>query len=345
MIDENLVDALSEIAQRLMFPLVTSALGSEHQAELSSLFLAVREVHRAIDTERMRAGLSVAIAIDSATPFVDSPPVVIDQISSLTSLHVTGNALAIEVMADGTFRVWAEQPVNDVSGHLAYRFLGFQNEIIEVNGETIRIPSLPNMSSCFAVPYFRDLRHALMHYRLTCARKSDCEFLTSSWRDGARLVFVPGPEYLMRRSLRRFLRQTLRNHSSVMAEQIVDETHPVDLKVTWTSSNRVVLIEIKWLGKSADVGADHFTAEYGAPRARAGARQLCDYLDTYCVESPGEEATGVLAVFDGRRANLHPATIELSDEDGNAFALSEIDFQGTDSRPDFEHVRLFLEPA
>jgi hypothetical protein len=345
MIDENLVDTLTEIAQDLMLPQVTNALGSEHQAELSSLLVTVREVHRAIDAERMGAGLSVAIAIDSVTPFVTSAPVTITQISSLTSFHVTGNALAIEVMNDGTFRVWAEQPGGDASGHLVYRFLGFQNEIIEVNQKTIKIRKLPNMPSVFAVPYFRDLRHALMHYRATCARKSDCEFLTSSWRDGTRLIFAPGPEYLMRRSLRRFLRHTLRNHSSVMAEQIVDETHPVDLKVTWTSSNRVVLIEIKWLGKSAEVGSDHFTADYGEARARAGARQLCDYLETYGVESPSEEATGVLAVFDGRRANVRPATIELSDEDGSAFALSEIDFEGTDSRPDFEHVRLFLEPA
>ena len=112
-----------------------------------------------------------------------------------------------------------------------------------------------------------------------------------------------------------------------MPEQNVDVSKPVDIKVSWIETNRVALIEVKWLGQSARSGDAHFTANYGQARARSGSEQLADYLDRYHVEAPLVDARGYLAVFDGRRRGLRSADdINISLADATFFRHLEIDY-------------------
>lgn len=99
----------------------------------------------------------------------------------------------------------------------------------------------------------------------------------------------------MRDSLWQYLTAVLRSHS-VKREQVVDDSHPVDIKVTWPIISNVALIEVKWLGDSGKI-------HYRDSRANQGAKQLIEYLESSYEEEPDKNFIGYLAVFDGRRGN------------------------------------------
>jgi hypothetical protein len=349
MIDEATVDALTELAEELFLPKIQSDIGEGAEDYLEELMMAIREVHRALATERLTHGLTIGISMTSITPMIPGPPMMLTSASQLTGRHDSDMPLAIEVNRDGTFNCW-KVPVDACpDGFLAYQFRGPSDEAFLTQANEHAVPKIPNQSSYFSVPYFRELRAALLHYDEQCARASNCEFLARSWRDEKRLIFLPGPEKLMRRSLQRFLRYSLRGvHSiAIMPEQNIDESHPVDLKVTWSSANRVALIEIKWLGWSAHSEAESTTAKWSKSRAVDGARQLSDYLDTYHQEVVGEEARGLLVLYDGRRRSLNLTTLSLREEDAVAFRDAEIDFsEFVGSRDDFDlPLRFFCSPV
>lgn len=151
----------------------------------------------------------------------------------------------------------------------------------------------------------------------------------------------------MRDSLTQFLKDCVRGDVEVRPEQVVDRTHPVDIKVTWFMSNRLALIEIKWLGASKKRGGNKFTRHFAA-RAQKGARQLVDYLNANAVQAPQQDARGYLVIFDARRARVKPSTRSINHADGFKYEHSEIVFSPTyhEIRADFETpVRMFMEPV
>ncbi len=94
---------------------------------------------------------------------------------------------------------------------------------------------------------------------------------------------------------------------TIKREQVVDDSHPVDIKATGPSLDTVSLIEIKWLGKST-------TVSYTDSRANDGAEQLIGYLKASEVREPNINFKGYLAVFDARRKqNIinHYAKVEI----------------------------------
>jgi hypothetical protein len=126
----------------------------------------------------------------------------------------------------------------------------------------------------------------------------------------------------------------------------MNKTRPIDIKVTWGFSNRIALIEIKWLG-TPKYEDGHLGTPYTEARARAGAQQLSDYLDANRAFAATHITRGYLVVIDARRANLRPDTIALSHEDGIYYRDREIRYDPPfhTLRDDFaQPVRMFCEP-
>ncbi len=159
----------------------------------------------------------------------------------------------------------------------------------------------PSARSNFSVPTLSNLREALQRYTVENVRESTCHVFEGVWSGNNRIFFVAGPEELMRRSLTQFLRNRFGGDHDVWPEQNVNEKNPVDIRMMPRfTSNRLMLIEIKWLGDS--VAPDgHITVHYRDARAQEGADQLAEYLDEQLRSAPSRVVHGYFVIIDGRR--------------------------------------------
>jgi hypothetical protein len=152
----------------------------------------------------------------------------------------------------------------------------------------------------------------------------------------------------MRESLAQHLIVTLRDHAEVREEQNVNDTQPIDIKVTWSLADQLSLIEIKWVGRSVDDQGEELATEYWAPsRPRAGAKQLADYLEENKDRAPEHGTEGYLVVYDARREGLTDLPPQLTNEQAVAYADSTIEYDPAyqDIRNDFRNpIRFWLEP-
>lgn len=201
--------------------------------------------------------------------------------------------------------------------------------------------------SVFSIPTFSHLEEALEDYKRSKIRTSGCKIFSNAWHNGDtgdRLFFCAAPESIMRDSLTQHLKTVLKA-AEVRPEQVVDESHPVDIKVTWMMSNRIALIEIKWLGKS--INDQNRTINYTDRRARDGATQLAQYLDANRTQVPTHQTVGYLVVIDARRRGLNPSSTSIDCIAGNYYSDREIEFNPEYQllRRDFKKpVRMFAEP-
>lgn len=180
------------------------------------------------------------------------------------------------------------------------------------------------ITSIFAQPTYKELDEAMDYYNTRYVRDSSCAVLSQIWTDEAKREFVQKPEHFMRDSLWQCLQNILRNHT-VKREQIVDATHPVDIKVTWPAINNVALIEVKWLGDSGQT-------QYRDARANEGAKQLIDYLASSVQEEPDKHFVGYLTVFDGRRGKT-----------SNQYERQEINYRSEySSHPSMNYRRFYM---
>ena len=229
-----------------------------------------------------------------------------------------------------------------------YHFHPNVGETIRVGGRTFEPYNPTTLPSAYALPTFSTLQAALRRYAVDFARHGTLGGLNTVWRDEKRLMFHEGPESDMRRSLEAFLVATLKETRAVdiRPETPVDESHPVDLRVIFTHTNRTALIEIKWLGDSADAaGGSHVI--YRDARAKSGAKQLADYLDWDKPRSTGNQVVGCLVVFDARRRGITPDTQSIDTVKGLHYREREIEYaQEVLDRKDFAPpLRMFMEPV
>ena len=256
--------------------------------------------------------------------------------------------LVIGPCDSGSVTCWAD-PIDLLklsSYAIVYQFDG-SDRFVTPDG-VIEVPSLPAFASIFAVPTFADLEDALEHYRVNMARRSRCPILRSCWDDTERLVLRNLPESRMRESLETFLVSTLRTHDriEVRPEQTVDDSHRVDIKVTWSFGGRIAYIEIKWLGDSVNADRTRLT-RYRDSRACEGAEQLAGYLDSDKTRSSGYSVMGYLVVVDARRRGLDIGNRNITDEQALFYAQRDINYtvQYELQRRDFaKPMRMFLEP-
>ena len=176
-----------------------------------------------------------------------------------------------------------------------YSFKGKQNEYFKLNSVKINIENYidTSMYSTFSCPTYADIDEALKEYYKKNARNSICYIIRDAWADKTRQKLREKPEVYFQMSLSQFLNTYLRGYT-VKREQIVDDSHPVDIKATGPDLNTVSLIEIKWIGDSEKV-------RYHDARANEGAQQLIGYLNESEIREPNVNFKGYLTVFDARR--------------------------------------------
>lgn len=204
----------------------------------------------------------------------------------------------------------------------------------------------PEEGSLFAVRTYSDLDEALINYRDNVALMCNGRALTESMTT-TRLFFNPAPEDLLQEALNEYLSCRLRN-CDVKREHNVDESHPVDIIVSWRGTNHVALIEIKWLGKSLNEAQDRYTT-YADARAREGASQLVSYIDANSDSFPKDVTMGYLVVYDLRRhKNTDVNRDKMTRADAEYYWDKEIAYNPKyeDLRNDFKKpYRFFIKVA
>ena len=202
--------------------------------------------------------------------------------------------------------------------------------------------------SQFCLPTLANVREALGQYAVNNVRESTCFIFRDVWFDEARLFFRNKPEWVMRRSMTQFLRTRLGGDHEVWPEQNVDESHPVDIRVQpRLGSNRLILIEIKWMGDSARAEGK-VTVQYRDKRAREGAQQLAEYLDQQRCSAPRCVVQGYYVIIDGRRRGLAKGVAEISKENGYFYENREVRWGSRfdELRDDFDPpYRMFARPV
>lgn len=192
----------------------------------------------------------------------------------------------------------------------------------------------PNGLSYFAQKTYKDLEEALIYYRDNIALNAKQKNLQEALCHN-RLFFKNAPESLLQEALCEFLMSTLRDRATVKREENVDISHPVDLRITFKSTNHMALIEIKWLGRSLNAGHTGVSANYDSPRANAGAKQLVDYIDKNIESFSGSITSGYLVVYDLRRRNNNNIDNDkLSHADADYYQLEDLRMN-----PDYKTIR------
>lgn len=273
----------------------------------------------------------------------------ITNLAELADLRDTGFALAIDWFTN-EIRVVPGKPLADLDD-LRSRGVVFihnqGNEQLLIGDDTLPLRRLfPGPQSFFSIPNYATLDDALWNYRRSVVRHSECKILEEIWHDDRRLFLKAGPEDGIQESLVAYLRTTLPGDVEVLREQNVNKTEPVDVRVIFHYTNRVALVELKWLGKSLDEDGN-VTATHWAGRAVKGACQLVHYLDEFNRSTSSSVTRGYLVILDARRRNLSSDSVSVTLEDGMHYASDEIDFPPEYlRRPDFaEPLRMFAEPV
>jgi hypothetical protein len=333
------LDAMKAIAVQLYAPRIGQQYGTAGVDALRRLLPAVHEAHRRVAYERLSEGLVVFASLDPGDAPLD--PSGSAEVPPMELTPRVQGAATLQVLTDNRLRLWPilADPVSLAERAVVYHFAGTDHFVL--NGQLDAVPNPTGFPSAFGLPTFVDLDDALAFYSVNFARYSMCEILARCWHDDRRLFLTNKPEAIMRRSLARHLRSTLRGHELVETreEQNVDESHPVDIKVTWSLSNRLALIEVKWLGDSVNEDGTASQTRYRDARAREGAQQLSDYLDANIARAPQHVTQGYLVVFDARRRGLRQPGEGISESDARYYANREIEYD-----PDFHQIRVDFSP-
>ena len=287
---------MKSIAAQCYTSAAISEFGASGQDTLLTLIDLITRIYRNIEPAERRNKLSIFLRIPEVELPSEAESVMPRaEISSPERItHELDDDCIVEATSGGKLKVFSSTQINVASLSsvaVVYQWIDRQeqfrigNRIFVVNN-----PS-PTHASIFARPTFSSLTEALEDYRNRIVQYTSCFLLEQAWSDKARLFLKAKPESTMRRSLHQYLRTVFRD-AEVRPEQIVDESHPVDIKITWSDSNKRAMIEIKWLGESKDPHTGEVTTRYTASRALAGAKQLAEYLDSDNTAGPGLRTRG-----------------------------------------------------
>ena len=291
MIDKNIMDQLLESNLDLKLNKMFTECGL--QLDIAhKLFRFISEIFKHIPPELIFWKFRVIMPVgdwDFSQKVILNLLKINDYFSSECTIVVVDNNLFVVESYN------AEFPDYD---YICYNYNSPRNETLTVNGLSIQLTNYYDTALCsiFAQATYRELDEAMDYYNSRYVKECSCGVLSQIWKDKNKRELVQKPERFMRDSLWQYLQNSLRNHT-VKREQIVDATHPVDIKVTWPNISNVALIEVKWLGDSGQT-------KYRDARANEGAQQLIEYLAASALEEPDKNFVGFLTVFDGRRGRI-----------------------------------------
>jgi hypothetical protein len=203
---------------------------------------------------------------------------------------------------------------------------------------------------------FYELEQQLSNYYLHKINYSSCPIFSESWYSDKRIFFKGGgkniPEKYMQQSLQNFIRDLSIFKGNIgqfepTREHNTDARKPVDIIVRWEKSNRIALIEIKWLGKSIHNGK--VKSEHSNSRANDGFLQLKEYFDLARKDYPNKLIKCYLIVIDARRWQTNEKTTTISYQNGMYYENKEIEL---DDNKQFHliykniraPIRMFVEP-
>jgi hypothetical protein len=341
-------DLLFKIAGDFFVLQVSKELGDKGAEALRAAMETAKRLYEYVDPASVSSGIIIIAPLaESVLP----APMASRNVISFENLGGRDiDSLVVQVLSSLGWAISEDKlpdPIPLSRSAVVYQFLAGR-EAFYANEKEFRVPSREyGEQSWFAVTAFDDLQSALDHYDSKMARRSSCPILCKIWHDAGRRYLRRRPELRMRRSLTHFLKCHLRGSVEVRPEQVMDESRPVDVKVTWFNCNRLGVIEIKWLGQSKKYNGALGTA-YSETRAIEGARQLADYLDANRVQAPTHITHGYLVIFDARRRGNVTTDAAVSRDDLFYYEKADIKFSPKyhEERSDFECPRrIFLEPV
>jgi hypothetical protein len=337
---------MTSVAQTYFTKVVIEQHGSAASAPLRILLDFLRKLYENVAPEMLTNKLVVFGNLDGASTSIAGEPIYLSSLEGIADLLTT--PCVIQCVSSSEIRVWRDKDISPgtiAQTAVVYSYEG-EVELIYAKNEQILLEKIaPDAASRFAVPTFNSLHEALKSYEQAMIKSSSCPIFNEVWFDAKRIFLKNGPEHQMRNSLTHFLKVRLRGNFEVRPEQVVDSSHPVDIKVTWWMTNRLALIEIKWLGQSRDI--DKLGTKHSDSRAREGAKQLADYLDANRTQAPLHQTRGYLVIVDARRAKLKKTTLSVSDADGMKYRFRNLSYNPEYhlTRQDFhEPLRMFAEP-
>lgn len=328
----------------------TSIFGVKGADAVEELTSTITKLYRFKDPGVRKHPLVIFKKISSGNLFASSsnqitPIYIISDLQRIN--HELDDACTIEIAENNLniFPLNTDEVMSLSNDSIVYIFDNKIEKII-IKGKVFTLVRLSSsLDSIFARPTFSSLREALENFRLNTVCNTGCHILAEAWSSENRIFFKVKPEWRMRRSLEQFLKNVFPN-AEIRPEQNVDETHPVDIKVTWPDANQRAIIEIKWLGQSVnELGA--ITTKYLDSRARDGAKQLAEYLDSSHSSAPRFQTRGYLVVFDARRKGLVGGMTQIATANGLYYRDREIVYNPEfhKIRNDFdEPFRMFAEP-
>ncbi|HAM21605.1 MAG TPA: hypothetical protein DCQ04_04895 [Actinobacteria bacterium] len=352
------MEIMMRIAQDQYVPAADAAFGALGAQALRNTLAVVRALYRHVEPELITGSLVVVHRVSDGSggsslyKLSPSPECFsgVEMLATVYDASARAGAAAIEVLPSGKLDLhleWESVDLVDLSMEAIVYVYDGEGERFFIGGKEKAVydPSSGVHASVFAIPTFRTLEAALEAYKIRFVSTSQCPILAGVWTNGTRLILRNKPEEAMRQSLTHYLKAVIPT-TEVRPEQVVDESHPVDINVTWLFTTRLALIEIKWVG-------DALTKEgnllpYRDARAREGAKQLAEYLDANASQAPTHETIGYLVVIDARRRGLQLGIEQLPISDAMWYADREIEYEPAyhTFRPDFaEPVRMFAEPA
>ena len=355
-------DWMARIAEEMYVGAVQKHFGDSGTQSLRTTLLTIRKLYEHVPPERVKGTLVVVCPVGgdaTATSIVDegtagngvTPTVVTKMEHLVVELEPQGPTVnVLEVLRGGRLRLFADVAVPDyrvLSEHSIVYVFEDSQETFYIAGDVLEVvnPTRGVHPSVYAIPTFRALEDALQDYYLNFVRYCGCRILANVWMSGARVVLKNRPERTMRHSLAQFLQVALRGGAIVREEQNVDESHPVDIRVTWQLATRIALLEIKWLGDSLTRSGG--LLPYRDARANEGAQQLVDYLEAEVVQTPMQYRTGYLVVYDGRRRGVQHDIDALTLEAARYYADRSVVYDPPhhELRSDFAMpFRMFMEP-
>lgn len=341
------LSSMMEIVKQLYFHMVREQHGPIGEVLLKDILKAINNLYKYIEPDSCQGPIIVFKTINEAERPLDIE-VAVDVQEICAACHDLGGVFTIQLLESGRVYIWKNitPSISDLAARAVVYKYANRTEYFYAKQEERRVPKLsPIFASAFAIPSFGTLESALEHYKVRFVRYSSCPILSGIWYDTKRIFLKPGPESQIRKALTHFLSAVVRD-AEVRPEQNVDETHPIDIKATWGFSNRIALIEIKWLG-TPKYEDGHLGEMYTDYRAREGAKQLSDYLDANRTSVPTHVSKGYLVVLDARRANLRLDTTVLTKSDGLHYNDQEILYNPAFHRlrDDFAPpIRMFVEP-
>jgi hypothetical protein len=347
--DEKQIEFFKKVTQAQYSVLIEKDYGLVGIQKLLLLTDTIAKIYKHLNFSSFTR-IIIYITLDQALSLENIENSNFEKYQSFQNLaQIRGTELTIEVRENLDLLVSVDfiPPVDALRANaLVYQ----RDQAVEtILGKTQQKPliQIPNAESYFSVQTYKELDAALEDYKVKVARYSDnCPHLKTVWFDLNKIFFMPRPEHIMRDSLTYFLQIRLRN-TEVRPEQVVDKSHPVDIKVTWGYTSKLALIEIKWLGKSLEQWGVSFKQNYTQGRALEGAAQLARYLDENKIQAPDKITKGYLAVFDGRRWGVNSRTKEINTKQGFHYENDEIIYNPDyhKKRTDFaKPVRFFMEP-